>query len=108
MKVEVLNATTIRGLARRATFHLRDLGFDVVNNGNSNERHDTTVVIHSLTDHRRMLPIEKTAELIQAHPEHAAALAAFAERQREEVAVLTGPVVGAVWVLRRPAGHDAR
>lgn len=45
VKVEVLNATTIRGLARRATFHLRDLGFDVVNNGNSSERHDTTVVL---------------------------------------------------------------
>ncbi len=32
-------------------------------------RKDTTVIIHSLTDHRRMLPIEKTAELIEAHPD---------------------------------------
>jgi nitric oxide reductase NorQ protein len=30
-------------------------------------RRDTTVVIHSLTDHRRILPIEKTGELLQAH-----------------------------------------
>jgi nitric oxide reductase NorQ protein len=30
-------------------------------------RKDTTVVIHSLTDHRRMLPIEKTGELLDAH-----------------------------------------
>ena len=45
VKVEVLNATTVRGLARRATFHLRDLGFDVVSSGNSNERLDTTVVL---------------------------------------------------------------
>jgi nitric oxide reductase NorQ protein len=30
-------------------------------------RKDTTVVIHSLTDHRRMLPIDKTAELLEAH-----------------------------------------
>jgi nitric oxide reductase NorQ protein len=30
-------------------------------------RKDTTVVIHSLTDHRRMLPIEKTGELLHAH-----------------------------------------
>jgi nitric oxide reductase NorQ protein len=30
-------------------------------------RKDTTVVIHSLTDHRRVLPIEKTAELLDAH-----------------------------------------
>lgn len=31
-------------------------------------RKDTTVVIHPLTDHRRVLPIEKTGELIHAHP----------------------------------------
>src|SRR5262249_47042635 len=32
-------------------------------------RKDTTVVIHSLTDHRRVLPIEKTGELLSAHPD---------------------------------------
>ena len=32
-------------------------------------RKDTTVIIHSLTDHRRLLPIEKTAELLSAHPD---------------------------------------
>ena len=32
-------------------------------------RKDTTVVVHSLTDHRRMLPIDKTAELLEAHPD---------------------------------------
>jgi nitric oxide reductase NorQ protein len=32
-------------------------------------RKDTTVVVHSLTDHRRILPIEKTAELLEAHPD---------------------------------------
>ncbi|HWS75174.1 MAG TPA: CbbQ/NirQ/NorQ/GpvN family protein, partial [Quisquiliibacterium sp.] len=30
-------------------------------------RKDTTVVVHSLTDHRRLLPIEKTGELLDAH-----------------------------------------
>ncbi|MBX3708087.1 MAG: CbbQ/NirQ/NorQ/GpvN family protein [Pseudomonadales bacterium] len=30
-------------------------------------RKDTTVLIHSLTDHRRLLPIEKTGELLAAH-----------------------------------------
>jgi hypothetical protein len=45
IKVEVLNATNIRGLARRGTFHLRDLGFDVVSSGNSSEKVDSTVVI---------------------------------------------------------------
>ena len=32
-------------------------------------RKDTTVIIHSLTDHRRVLPIEKTGELLDAHPD---------------------------------------
>ncbi len=32
-------------------------------------RKDTTVVIHSLTDHRRVLPIDKTGELLAAHPD---------------------------------------
>jgi len=32
-------------------------------------RKDTTVVIHALSDHRRILPIDKTAELLQAHPD---------------------------------------
>jgi nitric oxide reductase NorQ protein len=32
-------------------------------------RKDTTVIIHSLTDHRRMLPIDRTGELLDAHPD---------------------------------------
>ncbi|MBN1641749.1 MAG: CbbQ/NirQ/NorQ/GpvN family protein [Anaerolineae bacterium] len=32
-------------------------------------RKDTTVIIHSLTDHRRTLYIDKTGELVHAHPE---------------------------------------
>ena len=32
-------------------------------------RKDTTVVIHALADHRRLLPIDKTGELLQAHPD---------------------------------------
>jgi nitric oxide reductase NorQ protein len=32
-------------------------------------RKDTTVVIHPLTDHRRVLPIDKTGELVPAHPD---------------------------------------
>ena len=45
IRVEVLNATRVRGLARRATMHLRDRGFDVVNVGTSRETRDTTVVL---------------------------------------------------------------
>ncbi|RDE23026.1 CbbQ/NirQ/NorQ/GpvN family protein [Motiliproteus coralliicola] len=32
-------------------------------------RKDTTVVLHPLSDHRRILPIERTGELIEAHPD---------------------------------------
>ena len=32
-------------------------------------RKDTTVIIHSLTDHRRQLYIDKTGELLHAHPD---------------------------------------
>ncbi|MEE9279243.1 MAG: CbbQ/NirQ/NorQ/GpvN family protein [Myxococcota bacterium] len=32
-------------------------------------RKDTTVLIHSLTDHRRMLPVEKRGETLDAHPD---------------------------------------
>lgn len=45
IKVEVLNATTTRGLARRATLFLRDRGFDVVGSGTVRERRDSTLVL---------------------------------------------------------------
>lgn len=45
IKVEVLNATTTRGLARRATFFLRDRGFDVVAMGTSKEQREATLVL---------------------------------------------------------------
>ncbi len=32
-------------------------------------RQDTTVVIHPLTDHRRVLPLDKKGEMIEAHPD---------------------------------------
>ncbi|MCI4441859.1 nitric oxide reductase NorQ protein [Tibeticola sediminis] len=34
-------------------------------------RQDTTVVIHPLTDHRRVLPLDKKGELVAAHPDFA-------------------------------------
>jgi hypothetical protein len=44
IKVEVLNATQTRGLARKATLYLRDRGFDVVGSGNVSEQRTKTVV----------------------------------------------------------------
>lgn len=37
-------------------------------------RNDTTVIIHSLTDHRRILYIDKTQEVVRAHPDFMMAL----------------------------------
>jgi hypothetical protein len=44
IKVEVLNATQTKGLARRATVYLRDRGFDVVGSGNVTEQRAKTIV----------------------------------------------------------------
>jgi LytR cell envelope-related transcriptional attenuator len=44
IKVEILNATKTKGLARRATFFLRDLGFDVVGSGTNAEQRTATIV----------------------------------------------------------------
>jgi hypothetical protein len=43
--VEVLNATHVHGLARRATQYLRDRGFDVVASGTAREQRDSTLII---------------------------------------------------------------
>ena len=46
VRVEVLNASRVVGLARHATFFLRDRGFDVVESGNApGPRRDTTLVL---------------------------------------------------------------
>ncbi len=45
VRVQVLNGTKVRGLARRATMLLRDRGFDVVETGTINDARDTTVVL---------------------------------------------------------------
>ena len=45
IKVQVLNATRTRGLARRATMHLRDRGFDVVEIGTGSQGLDSTLVL---------------------------------------------------------------
>lgn len=45
IRVQVLNATRTRGLARRATFFLRDRGFDVVEVGTTADTSDAVVVL---------------------------------------------------------------
>jgi hypothetical protein len=45
IRVEVLNATRVRGLARQGTLLLRDRGFDVVSIGTSARENDSTLVL---------------------------------------------------------------
>lgn len=45
VRVEVLNTTTVRGLGRRTTFYLRDLGFDVVRFAGEGPARDSTLVL---------------------------------------------------------------
>jgi hypothetical protein len=45
IRVQVLNATSTRGLAQRATDHLRDRGFDVVEIATNREKMDSTLVL---------------------------------------------------------------
>lgn len=50
VRVEVLNASRVRGLARKGTMELRDRGFDVVAIGNSGELRDSTLVLSRAGD----------------------------------------------------------
>ena len=45
VRVQVLNGTRTRGLARRATMLLRDRGFDVLEVGTLDDARDTTLVL---------------------------------------------------------------
>ncbi len=45
IKVQVVNATRVRGLARRATQALRDRGYDVVEVGTTGQLRDTTLIL---------------------------------------------------------------
>jgi hypothetical protein len=56
IRVEVLNAGGVAGLARRATEHLRDRGFDVVAFGNA-----------GVSGNERTVVLARTAEVEHAH-----------------------------------------
>jgi hypothetical protein len=90
IRVQVLNTTKTRGLARRATQLLRDRGFDVVDIGTVSPTVDTTVVLD-----------------LSGHPEWANAVAkvmtpAHARARRDSSRYLDVTVlVGSTW--RPPA-----
>ena len=64
VRVQVLNATTIRGLARRAAMHLRDRGFDVVEIGTTSELQDSTLVLDSSQPHECKQPPCRTLKTV--------------------------------------------
>jgi hypothetical protein len=71
IRVEVLNATSTPGLARRATFHLRDRGFDVVASGNSRDARDSVVVLDR-SGHPEWAQLVARAmggAVVEAHPD---------------------------------------
>ena len=67
VRVQVLNATKIRGLGRRAALVLRDRGFDVVEIGNLGQQRDSTLVLD-----------------VSGHPDWASRIAAAFGRARVE------------------------
>jgi hypothetical protein len=73
IRVQVLNATTSRGFARRATMHLRDRGFDVVEMGTSPEQRDSTLVVARSRNPRWAelvaAALEDSAAVVQEHPD---------------------------------------
>ncbi|HJU89646.1 MAG TPA: LytR C-terminal domain-containing protein [Gemmatimonadaceae bacterium] len=71
IRVEVLNATKTRGLARRATMHLRDRGFDVVFTGTSREQRDTTLVVDRTAhpDWARLVGLAMGGAPVEARPD---------------------------------------
>ncbi|MEW5918592.1 MAG: LytR C-terminal domain-containing protein [Gemmatimonadota bacterium] len=50
IRVEIINTTPQRGLARRAMFFLRDQGFDVVRYSSGSPARDSTQVVHRAGD----------------------------------------------------------
>lgn len=71
IRVRVLNTTTSRGLARRATFVLRDLGYDVVDfDGESSNRATTLILAHTArTDWALRLQKAVGATAIESRPD---------------------------------------
>lgn len=71
VRVQVLNATKTRGLARRAMLYLRDQGFDVVEMGTTSATRDTTLVLDRShhPDWARTVATSLGAALVESRPD---------------------------------------
>lgn len=97
IRVEVLNAAGVSGLARRATEHLRDRGFDVVSIRNAGSfEQDSTVVL------------ARTADVAAAHRVAAAlGVDSVAVEPDPELFVDATVRLGRNWPPRGAQGEDA-
>lgn len=70
IKVEIINATDVHGLARRATQYLRDRGFDVVLIGGTKIRNNQTMV-YDRSNHPEWarLVAKAMAGRVETHPD---------------------------------------
>lgn len=72
IRVEVLNGTNVRGLARRASLYLRDLGFDVVRFDQDTTSTRATTLVLDRTSHpvwARMLSEAMEGSRVEAQPD---------------------------------------
>lgn len=72
IRVEVLNGTNVRGLARRASLYLRDLGFDVVRFDQDTTSSRTTTLVLDRTSHpdwARMLSGALEGSRVEVRPD---------------------------------------
>lgn len=71
VRVQVLNTTKTRGLARRAMLYLRDQGFDVVDVGTAGPTVDTTLVLDRSRhpDWARSVATSLGAARVEARPD---------------------------------------
>jgi hypothetical protein len=72
IRVEVLNGTNVRGLARRASLYLRDLGFDVVRFDQDSTTTRSTTLVLDRTSHpewARLLSQALDGSRVEARPD---------------------------------------
>jgi hypothetical protein len=72
IRVEVLNGTDVRGLARRASLYLRDLGFDVVRFDQDSTTTRSTTLVLDRTSHpewARMLSQALEGSRVEERPD---------------------------------------
>lgn len=66
LKVEVLNGTTITGLAKKVATKLTQAGYQVISTGNNATKGFTKTIVYDLSDGQRVWEVRKLAESLKA------------------------------------------